>query len=289
MVTIREIWAAYELARGRWSGCNWPTRFGSLGLDLKGVSSLRARGAAQRWRALAADESGRCATCREDSDLITMALYQRLHSPAVRPAGGGLTLPELALRPTRRRCAEALAEEWELAACILALIEADARRAERAARAAVRAAEASDWGRAHRYARRASKLESGYDAPRLWGRLEALIEAAAGRDVDDGRPQGPRSESDRGTTVTTRQREQDRADQQGRDKLDSLIAAAVLRALGRPDHLRAVQVRRVSGESYRVNVFTGDDLSATIAHSYFLTTDEAGEILEASPKIVKQY
>ena len=39
MTTINDVWAAYAEAKGRWTGCNWPTHYGSLGLDLDSVSS----------------------------------------------------------------------------------------------------------------------------------------------------------------------------------------------------------------------------------------------------------
>jgi hypothetical protein len=39
---------------------------------------------------------------------------------------------------------------------------------------------------------------------------------------------------------------------------------------------------------YRVNVFIGADaVSARLAHSYFLETDEAGNILTATPKLTR--
>jgi hypothetical protein len=37
-----EITAAFQLARGKWTGCHWPTRFGSRGLDLQGLKSSQA-------------------------------------------------------------------------------------------------------------------------------------------------------------------------------------------------------------------------------------------------------
>lgn len=74
------------------------------------------------------------------------------------------------------------------------------------------------------------------------------------------------------------------------ERLTARIAAGVLGTLGRPGDLLAVHVRRLWGLHYRVNVLTGADVtSAAIAHSYFLTTDEAGNILEASPDIAKLY
>ncbi len=38
MATINDVLTAYDLAVGEWKGCNWPTHYGNLGLDLKGMS-----------------------------------------------------------------------------------------------------------------------------------------------------------------------------------------------------------------------------------------------------------
>jgi hypothetical protein len=90
--------------------------------------------------------------------------------------------------------------------------------------------------------------------------------------------------------VTTRQQERDSESVRERDRLSARIATSVLLALGKPDDLRAVHVRRLWGETYRVNVLTGAETnSATIAHSYFLVADDNGSILEASPAISKHY
>ena len=89
--------------------------------------------------------------------------------------------------------------------------------------------------------------------------------------------------------MTSQQRERD-AELHARERLQGLIAAAVLRALGRPDDLQAVQVRWLWDDNYRVNVLTGADAaSAVIAHSHFLRADAAGLIVEASPAIEKRY
>jgi hypothetical protein len=51
-----------------------------------------------------------------------------------------------------------------------------------------------------------------------------------------------------------------------------------------------VTVRQVAGNSYRVNVVTGDEATSTrIAHSYFVTADETGNITASAPAIVKHY
>jgi hypothetical protein len=75
-----------------------------------------------------------------------------------------------------------------------------------------------------------------------------------------------------------------------RNRRSAAIGGHVLGALGRPDGLFGVQVRRLWGDRYRVNVLVGRDAaSTTIAHSYFLVVDEAGNIDTTSPVIRRQY
>lgn len=74
------------------------------------------------------------------------------------------------------------------------------------------------------------------------------------------------------------------------DTLSTLIGKQVVRSLGSPENLLKVQVRPVGSDRYRVNILTGKDFaSARIANSFFLTADEAGNILSSSPKIVRLY
>jgi hypothetical protein len=89
--------------------------------------------------------------------------------------------------------------------------------------------------------------------------------------------------------LTTKQREQNNEELQQHGAQDARIATAVLLALGRPEGLRAVHVRRLWGNYYRVNVLTGDAVLSAIADSFFLSTDGKGGIVEASPLIVRRY
>jgi hypothetical protein len=180
VATINDVWHAYAEAQGRWSGCNWATHYGSLGLDLDGVSSRHAHQAAGRWQAIATDEvADDEVTAGEESSLVAMALHLRLGRGVV-CLGAGLDGGLLVCgRTAVRFCAEALAREWEFAAYWLEEIESDARWAEGEAREAVRAAEDADWGNALVHARQACLIESGYDAPRPWTRLQRAIERAA--------------------------------------------------------------------------------------------------------------
>ena len=79
-------------------------------------------------------------------------------------------------------------------------------------------------------------------------------------------------------------------DRQRRDRLSDLIRKQVVRSLGSPEDLLRIQVQPIVGDRYRVNVFVGKDAtSARIADSFFLTTDEEGQILTSSPAIVRLY
>jgi hypothetical protein len=180
MTTINDVRVAHEEARGRWSGCNWPTHYGSLGLDLDGVSSSQAHQAAGRWQAIATDEvAGDEVTAGEESSLVDVALHLRLGHGVVCLGAGAYRGLRVCGGPAVRFCAEVLASEWEFAARWLAEIESDARWAEQEAQEAVRAAKDADWGLALGHARQACLIESGYDAPRPWTRLRREIERAA--------------------------------------------------------------------------------------------------------------
>ena len=73
------------------------------------------------------------------------------------------------------------------------------------------------------------------------------------------------------------------------EQQEDLIRGHVLRALGEPGGLGRVQVRSLWGNYYRVNVLVGDDPGcAKIVRSYFLETDGAGNIVESTPRIVRQ-
>lgn len=180
MANIDRVLSAYRHGEGAWSGCNWPTRFGSLGLNLDGVTSAQARRAAVRWLDLTSpDLDIERSTTAELRELAALALQLHLLGPGCRRDGSGRSRPAAPLALTRRPCAAVLAWEWEVAASVLAEIEADARSAEREARAAVRAAGEGDWELALRRARCACAIESGYHAPRPWQRLRRAIARAA--------------------------------------------------------------------------------------------------------------
>jgi hypothetical protein len=79
-------------------------------------------------------------------------------------------------------------------------------------------------------------------------------------------------------------------DEEGRQQLNAVIGNRVIHALGQPGRLHRVQVRRLWGDRYRVNILVGmDAASATVAHSYFLLADGEGNIIASNPQIMKQY
>ena len=72
--------------------------------------------------------------------------------------------------------------------------------------------------------------------------------------------------------------------------LSAAIGDYVLRTLGRPADLFRVDVRRLWGDRYRVNVLVGSDASAvTIAHSYFVVADESGAVQATEPPLARRY
>jgi hypothetical protein len=74
------------------------------------------------------------------------------------------------------------------------------------------------------------------------------------------------------------------------ERIVAVIAASVIRDLGRPTDLFRVAVVRLWKNHYRVNVHTGADaVSVRVAHSYFLTTDENGQVLASAPLIARVY
>lgn len=91
--------------------------------------------------------------------------------------------------------------------------------------------------------------------------------------------------------ATKEQREhRDGADQRVREALFALIGEQVIHALGEPGDLLKVQVRPVGENHYRVNVVVGEDAGcARVADSYFLVTDEDGNVLRSTPAITRRY
>ena len=92
------------------------------------------------------------------------------------------------------------------------------------------------------------------------------------------------------TPSPTQPDEEVRNKHQRAERQAATIAAFVINALGEPPDFRQVIVLRLWENRFRVNVQTGDDaVSARIAHSFFLTADEKGQVLESVPAITRRY
>src|SRR5437763_419658 len=95
------------------------------------------------------------------------------------------------------------------------------------------------------------------------------------------------------TTTPLRQSPAERGPGPHRDEsglLEAVVGDKVLEALGHPPKPYRIQVRRVWGDNYRVNVFVGPDVASfTVAHSFFLNADGDGKILAACPPLVRAY
>jgi hypothetical protein len=68
------------------------------------------------------------------------------------------------------------------------------------------------------------------------------------------------------------------------------VGKAVMAALGRPADFLRVTSRLVTADGHRVNVIAGSDpTTARIAHSFFVTADEAGNLTGSAPPIFRLY
>jgi hypothetical protein len=95
-----------------------------------------------------------------------------------------------------------------------------------------------------------------------------------------------------GIIMQTKQKDEHEAESEkpARPQHQTIIGEQVLQSLGQPTSYHQVQVRKLWGGRFRVNVFVGADLtSAVVAHSFFLVTDDNGQIINATPSITKQY
>lgn len=74
------------------------------------------------------------------------------------------------------------------------------------------------------------------------------------------------------------------------EQQSSIIVRQIMQTLGRPAALHRVEVRHLWEKHYRVNVFVGADAACTrIAHSFFLSTDEDGNIIASAPAITRKH
>ncbi len=77
---------------------------------------------------------------------------------------------------------------------------------------------------------------------------------------------------------------------QTQEQRSGLLACQLLQALGRPTTPHRVEVRHLWENHYRANVFVGADVASTrIAHSFFLSAGEDGNICASAPDITRKY
>ena len=92
--------------------------------------------------------------------------------------------------------------------------------------------------------------------------------------------------------MPTKEQDQQQKDlaKEAHQKRSAFIVGQLMHALGRPAALFRVEVRPLWEDHYRVNVLVGTDAaSSRVAQSYFLVTDEDGNILASTPKMTRQY
>jgi hypothetical protein len=87
---------------------------------------------------------------------------------------------------------------------------------------------------------------------------------------------------------------EDKTDQKQPD-LASVIGVSLLKRLGKPNNLHMMKVIHLWNNHYRVNVWVsilGNNSlhdQRRIEHSYFVSVDEHGEILDSKPEIKRIY
>lgn len=176
MARIDDVRAAYDLATGRWTGCQWPARYGALRLNVTNMASTKAASTAERWRRVASSRAWEVRISQAgEKTLVRAAQALGLRGAVALIDDGGACRLSVWGPGARRGCAGFLSEEWAFASCWLREIEWDAYWAEAEAWEAVRTAEAGDWVGALRHADRACFIEAGYDARLPWWHLRRAL------------------------------------------------------------------------------------------------------------------
>jgi hypothetical protein len=176
MATINDIWTSYDDAESRWTGCDWPTHFGCIDLDLDGIAANQARDNAGHWAEIAVGELAYDdITSGDEASLVGAAKHLRISGAVI--CRNGYQGGRLAMRDKSARvfCAEALAKEWGYATEWLEEVESDAVWAEQEAQRAVSAAEDGNWDGASLHASQACAIESEYRHSGIWDNLGKTI------------------------------------------------------------------------------------------------------------------
>jgi hypothetical protein len=92
-------------------------------------------------------------------------------------------------------------------------------------------------------------------------------------------------------TETRRERECSKEiERHKQDTLNTLVREQLITTLGKPDDLLSVQIRPLWGTNFRANVFVGANVAcAKITHSFFLVTDDDGNIVKSTPTMKRVY
>ena len=89
------------------------------------------------------------------------------------------------------------------------------------------------------------------------------------------------------TSLAEGRREEDRS---SAERLAARIRQQVLKTLGMPPGWHLVQVRPLWDGYFRVNVLVGADITSfTVGHSFFLLANDAGDVIDSDPEMVKCY
>lgn len=176
---LEDVRAAYEAAKGCWTGLDWPAYSGPSGasylpddegycVGLEGMSADDCDRQAAGWAALAKLDLTPLASTSEDASASDLrdALAEKMDLEG----GDGVTL-------TEEMC-ERLASWWKAGAELVREIESDAEEAEEVAAEAMEAAEAGRWDDALEAAERACRIERQHGDCPTWGGFRSAIEDA---------------------------------------------------------------------------------------------------------------
>jgi hypothetical protein len=115
MATINDIWTSYDDAESRWTGCDWPTHFGCLDLDLDGISAYQAHHNAEHWAEIAVGEVAYDdITSGDDTSLVGIAQHLRIKGAVVCLGGDQGGCLAVQGKSARVFCAEAIATGMEV-------------------------------------------------------------------------------------------------------------------------------------------------------------------------------
>lgn len=92
--------------------------------------------------------------------------------------------------------------------------------------------------------------------------------------------------------MATKQQAKQHAEQehQKEEQRSAQIGVEVIRVLGQPAGFRRVDVRQLWDCRYRINVLVGENnATARVAHSFFVVTDDQGNVVSSEPKLGRQY